>query len=66
MHLDNEVSRVCAPAFNELSAVRIWPTVKENVYIKQYLPDYNQNQKSETDYLLNIMNTIFSSSDWVW
>ena len=47
MYLNNEVSRVCAPAFNKLSVVHIWPTVKDNVSIKQYLPDYNENQKSE-------------------
>ena len=62
MYLNNEVNRVYTPAFNELSVVYIWPTVKDNIYIKQFLPDYNENQKPERDSLLNIMNMIYPGS----
>ena len=62
MYLNNEVSRVYTPAFNELFVVHIWPTDKDNIYIKQYLPDYNENQKYESNYLLNIMNSKYPGS----
>ena len=62
MLLINEVNRVYAPSFNELSVAKIWPEIKKCDHIMEYMPDYNEDQQPERDFLLNIMNTVYPRS----
>ena len=62
MFLINEVNRVYAPSFNELSVAKIWPEIKKCDHIMEYMPDYNEDQQPERDFLLNIMNTVYPRS----
>ena len=51
------MNRVYALAFNELYVAKIWSKAKNCEYVKEYIPDYSEDQQHERDQLLNIKST---------
>lgn len=53
------MKRIEVPRYAELSIKQIWPEIKKNVMILSYLPDYEDYEFPEREFLFGIMNTLY-------
>ena len=49
-------------SFNELSVSKMWEIFKANEHVLWYIPDYQEPNIPEREFLLNIVNTVYPHS----
>ena len=47
------------PHYTELSVKAVWSTFKQNATIMKHMPDYNEDELPEREFLYGIVTTIY-------